>query len=170
MANWYGNARSNYFKVKDPEKFKDFISKWGTEVIDKEFDVNIEKCQKCISGKPNKDCEQYVKRLVDKCEPIKEKQKLYGFLGNQDSGSLPNYCEDEKTGKEYDFDDFTDELATHLEDDWVAVMQEVGAEKLRYITGYACAVNSKNEKINLDIDEIYQRAEKLGKGITQCEY
>jgi len=170
MADWYGSARSNYFKVKDPEKFKEFIMEWGTEVIDKEFEITTEECNKCLDAEPNKDCEHFVKRTVDSCEGKKEKETLYGFLGEQGSGGLPKFREDENTGVEYDFDDFTKELATHLVDGWVAVMQEVGAEKLRYITGYGCAVNSKGEIINIDIGEIYDRAQKLGKHIERCEY
>jgi len=170
MANWYGSARSNYFKVKDIDKYKDFLMKWGGELIEKEFEINMEKCQKCLDKKIDKACEHYVKRVVDKCDGIKVKQQLVGFLGSEDSGSLPNYYEDEVTGVILDHDDFLKELSVLLEDGWVAVMQEVGAEKLRYITGWACAINSKGETEVLDISEIYQRAEKLGKGITRCEY
>lgn len=170
MANWYGSARSNYFKVKDVEKFKKFISKWGGNFIDKEFEITTEECNKCLGGEINKDCEHFVKRTVDHCKGKKIKETLYGFLGNDDSGSLPNFYADENKGIEYDFDDFLKELATHLEEGWIAVMQEVGAEKLRYITGFSTAVNSKGEIENVDISEIYERAEKLGKYIERCEY
>jgi hypothetical protein len=34
VANWYGSARSNYFKVKDVEKYKNFLGKWRAEYIE----------------------------------------------------------------------------------------------------------------------------------------
>lgn len=33
MANWYGTARSNYFKVKDPEAFKAWVEKRGLQLL-----------------------------------------------------------------------------------------------------------------------------------------
>ncbi|MGB8218677.1 MAG: hypothetical protein WCE94_15370 [Candidatus Methanoperedens sp.] len=35
MSDWYGNSRSNYFRVKDIEKFKVFCARWGVEFIAK---------------------------------------------------------------------------------------------------------------------------------------
>ena len=170
MADWYGRARSNYFKVKDMDKFKEFCADWYAKPIEKEHDLLSPVCEKCKTCKIKEDCEQYVKATIGECDGKTTKQMLVGFLGEDDKGSLPHFREDENTGVDLDFDDFLQELAKHLVDGWVAVMVEVGAEKLRYVTGYACAVNSKGKIKTVSIDEIYKKAENLGKHITKCEY
>ena len=54
--------------------------------------------------------------------------------------------------------DFYAELAKHLQNGWVAIVMEVGAEKLRYVTGYAVAVNHNGKCCDVSIDRIYQLA------------
>ena len=173
MADWYGHSRSNYFKVKDVEQFKELCSIWNVELISDAKSVITKRCQAC-NNVPDKKCSNYVKRVVGECKGRKRKQMLYGFLGSDDYGNLPNFREeeDEKTGKttEYDLDDFFKDLAAVLEDDWVAVMFEVGAEKLRYVTGVAFAINSKGEKKVVDIQDIFDDIEKLGENYTPVEY
>jgi hypothetical protein len=134
MADWYGNARSNYFGVKDKEKFKELCNRWDIQ-------------------------------------PIENQKGQVGFMGNDCNGALPSYLEEDEAGEIVkEFDDFVQELSTNLLKDEVAVMIETGAEKLRYITGYALAVNSKGKTEWLDLNEIYSKAEKLGKNITRAEY
>lgn len=67
----------------------------------------------------------------------------------------------------YDFEnndatdvDFVDIVGSHLEPGQVAVFQTAGAEKLRYITGYAVAVNHEGKTVEIDIDGIYQAAKE----------
>jgi hypothetical protein len=165
MADWYGNARSNYFEVKDSEKFKNFIENWGAEHITQTTKVLTEKCIDCLNEEANKNCEKYVKRVVDKCKVEYEEKELHGFLGE---GQLPHWKE--KDGKEFDFDDFVVELSQHLKKGSVAIMMEAGAEKLRYITGFACAVNWKGDIKRISLDDIYDEANKMGKIVTRCEY
>ena len=38
MADWYGSYRSNYFKVKNKKKFKDFVKEINEELIEKDID------------------------------------------------------------------------------------------------------------------------------------
>jgi hypothetical protein len=47
---------------------------------------------------------------------------------------------------------------------------ESGAEKLRYIAGYAVAYNSKGETVSLNLDDIYDKAKSLGTNITTATY
>jgi hypothetical protein len=59
--------------------------------------------------------------------------------------------------------DFMDMLSQHLTDDSIAVIEAVGSEKMRYLVGYAIAVNSKGQRVDINIAEIYERAkEKFG--------
>jgi hypothetical protein len=120
MANFYGHARSNYFKVKDLDAFKDW---------------------------------------VETCPSLGywEKGGLVAIYSDcPDSGCWPS-C---RYGEDDEFEDLNllAELAEHLTEDSVAVLIEAGAEKLRYITGYANAVNHEGEVVTVSLDEIYQRA------------
>ena len=49
-------------------------------------------------------------------------------------------------------------------------MMEAGAEKLRYISGFAFAFNNKGEEITIRLSDIYERAKDLGTNITAAEY
>ncbi len=51
--------------------------------------------------------------------------------------------------------DFVAEIANHLAGGEVFIFQEVGAEKLRYLTGWAKAVNSAGQTMEVSIDDIY---------------
>ena len=56
--------------------------------------------------------------------------------------------------------DLTEELSAHLAEGQIAVLIEVGAEKLRYLVGHAVAVNWKGEVECLNLDRIYDLAEE----------
>lgn len=44
----------------------------------------------------------------------------------------------------------------------MAVLEEVGAEKLRYLIGQALAVNHRGETISVSIDDIYKKIKQVG--------
>lgn len=90
---------------------------------------------------------------------------FYGFCGNGESG-IPHDAGD---GSETDID-FMAELAKHLVDDHVAVVIEIGHEKMRYLVGYALAINSKGETAEVSVDDIYAKAKLLGSNVTDCSY
>jgi len=74
---------------------------------------------------------------------------------------------------EEDCPDFAHELSQQLEDGEVAIWMEAGNEKLRYVHGTACAVNSKGKLKTVSLYDIYKKAEKLTdrpKDISACEY
>ena len=128
MADWIGSARSNYFKVKDIERYKAFCDIWDVKPFTEDGSV--------------------------------------GFLCE---GGLPSFREDDD-GKKYEFDDFLNELSGLLEESEVAIMMEIGAEKLRYVTGVAIAINSKGERREVQLYDIYGHAKKLGANVTAVEY
>lgn len=88
-----------------------------------------------------------------------------------DSGGWPTSRYDED-GDAVDEDiSVPDELALHLQDGEVAVLMEIGHEKLRYLTGQATAVNAKGERVDISIGDIYDLAkQKLGAEPTRAEY
>jgi len=63
-----------------------------------------------------------------------------------------------------------DDLAGHLKEGWVAVVREIGFEKMRYLVGYSVAINSRGQSIEVSLDQIYEDAKRLGEHVTACEY
>ena len=79
---------------------------------------------------------------------------------------------EDKTG-DVDYEDIylAEELAPHLEDGEIAVLMEAGAEKQRYIGGWAIAVHSDGRVVSINLNDIYGLAEKeFGKRPTPAEY
>jgi hypothetical protein len=119
MANWEGYARSNYFKVKDEEKFR----AWATG-------LNLE---------------------------IYEEGGLFGIAS--EDGDWPDQRENEDTGESESIE-IVDELVEHLQEGEIVVFQCTGHEKMRYLTGHSTAFNSKGERIDLDLNDIYDGAKR----------
>lgn len=61
-------------------------------------------------------------------------------------------------------------ISEHLADGEVCVIQEIGNEKLRYLTGYAFAFNNKGDGKYIDLDQIYDQSKDLGTRITVAQY
>ena len=134
MANYYASFRSNYFKVKDIEKFKVWLSGfYGLELFE--------------SG---------------------EIDYAFGF-GSMDAG-LPSGRHDEELDDFVEID-FIDELSKHLAEGEVAIVQECGSEKLRYLIGYSVVVDWQGKQKTFNIDAAYSWAtKKYGKPVSRCEY
>lgn len=132
MANWYGAARTNYFRVKDPEAFKRWLSDFEVVVI--------------------------------------EKDGRYGFYSNDEYGGFPSYRHNDETGEYVDID-LANELSGHLVAGEVAVLIENGAEKLRYLSGWAQAVASDGRTVAVNLSDIYDKAkEAFGVAPTDASY
>jgi hypothetical protein len=58
--------------------------------------------------------------------------------------------------------DVARELSEHLAEGSVAVLEEVGAERLRYLNGWAQAVDHRGEKITVTLDDVYAKAREAG--------
>jgi hypothetical protein len=86
--------------------------------------------------------------------------KHYGGVGDRyavsaDTGDSAGWpCYDSKQ----DDIDLTGELAKHLDPRDIAVLIEIGSEKLRYLTGIATAVHHSGRTLHVDLNEIYDRA------------
>ena len=67
---------------------------------------------------------------------------------------------------------FSDIVSKHLTDDSVFIAMGVGYEKMRYLIGWAYAVDNTNTRVYVNTDEIYAKAKKqfAGKTVTQAEY
>lgn len=89
-----------------------------------------------------------------------ERDGLFGLLpgGWTDDGTFPSYDPDmeEETGD--GAIDFIQLLSGHLAEGSVAVIMEVGAERLRYLGGNAIAVDHTGRTVSVNLAEIYDRA------------
>jgi hypothetical protein len=137
MANYYGQARTNYFQVKDLKAWRDELSNYPVELIEQKLDDGTIKV---------------------------------GFMdANPDGGGLDWQLYDEE-GNETEID-WTDVLARHLSDNEVAIIMETGAEKYRYMSGWALAVNNKKETREISLaKDIYTLAQELGDNVTGATY
>jgi len=67
--------------------------------------------------------------------------------------------------------DFAEELSGFLADGEIAVLIEAGAEKLRYITGVAVAVDHRGRRADVDLSAIYDLAQvKFGRRPPDATY
>lgn len=84
-----------------------------------------------------------------------------------DDGTFPRY--DGETDTDFDF---IATLAGFLAPGSVAVVQEVGAEKLRYLSGWAVAVDHTGKRVEVTLNDIYKRAADVfpSAQITRAEY
>ena len=67
--------------------------------------------------------------------------------------------------------DFELTLSGHLAPGQVAILMEVGHEKMCYVGGYATAINDEGERIDISLYDIYKIAqEKFGVNILSATY
>jgi hypothetical protein len=120
-----------------------------------------------------KDIEAFKTRLEDlKSLTVREDErngKTYVCLLNDNENGFPFEAYDDILG-EYVEIDWEGIFSQHLQDDSVAIVMGAGAEKLRYIHGYAVAFNNKGETEQIHLVDIYKIAEKLGTDIQKAEY
>lgn len=96
-----------------------------------------------------------------------QKDGRVGFAPIGEAG-FEHVAQDPETGLELE-GELLSELAPHLQEGEVAVLQEVGYEGLRYINGRAWAVNHQGKTRVVDLDSIYKKAKKLtDKEVALC--
>jgi hypothetical protein len=101
---------------------------------------------------------------------VSDEGGLLCLLARGENGDFPTSRFDEES-EDYVDVDLPALVAEHLTDDSIAVFQEVGAEKLRYLTGWAVAVNAAGDRVEVNIDDVYAKAEQVFSGkITQAAY
>ena len=115
---------------------------------------------------------KWIKQFTGLDKIVHETQGTIGILFDD---GVPNVrwetelIEGEEIESEVEID-FMEELGLYLADEEVAVLQECGSENLRYVNGYAIAVNNKGERREISINKIYDLAKELGSKITRAEY
>jgi len=97
----------------------------------------------------------------------------FAILGEEEGGGWPSDIVSASNPEETEELDFMNFVSEHLADGEVAIFMGTGAEKLRYLTGYAQAFNNKGEYREVNISDIYKVAAELapeGAEITRAEY
>jgi hypothetical protein len=143
MADWHGSARSNYFLVKDRQAFSLALAGLSVQIVDR---------TNWIAGQGE----------------VKVDERV-ALLSDDEYGGWPSY----RSGDDVDEDeqiDLPQIVSEHLADGEVAVFMECGAEKLRYVTGTAVAVNSKGDTRTITLRDIYDQATQLGEVCTEAAY
>lgn len=152
MANYDAAARTNSFRVKDLEAFKAHLGRYGLTATT--FDNPYAGDIVISNDKPDEDPNQIT---------------LFSY------GGWPSLDED-STASRLDLDDISDDewqkldlratdinqiIAEHLAEDEVAILVQVGQEKMRYLGGTALAVNAAGETRRIDLDDIVDLAAEL---------
>lgn len=85
---------------------------------------------------------------------------------NCDDGFPTQYFDDDKD----DYIDFNWEalFKEHLQENQVAVIQNVGFEKLRYLVGYAIAYNHEGDSIFVSLEDIYSQIPEIWGDEVEC--
>lgn len=87
---------------------------------------------------------------------VVEQEGTFALLARGEYGGWPSFrSRDDREDQEDEAIDLAAEIAIHLAPDEVCIFQEVGAEKLRYLSGSALAVNSAGETLQISINDIY---------------
>ena len=97
---------------------------------------------------------------------------MFGFYSDDsDTGTFPSF-RPSRHGEDDDEEiDLGEELAPHLADGEIAVLMEAGAEKLRYISGWAQAIHSDGRMVAISLHDIYSLAEAtFGTKPTEASY
>lgn len=155
MATYYATARTNYFRVKDKAAFTTALAAAfptaSLDVVDGyqgDPPGSVAVLERDGYGWPHGCGEGYV---------------IDGHP-RPDDDEVCAQCE-QRFGDHHD--DVTAVIAEHLVDGDVAVLMEVGAEKMRYLLGTAIAVDSTGTTVTVGLDDIYQAAgEKFGQKAT----
>lgn len=122
MANYYATTRSNYFAVIDPDAFKEQMETLGVGVFE----------QVAADGSKT--------------------FAVYGRDGEDGQWPSMRAIGDDDIPDDFEEIDFMEVIQNHLVPDGVAVLIEIGFEKLRYLTGFGTVV-TKEDIATIDLIE-----------------
>jgi hypothetical protein len=100
-------------------------------------------------------------------QPDIDEPNMFALGSKTEDGGWPSY--DLETDTDFEM---IEKVWPHLAEGEVAVFQTIGAEKRRYLTGYAEAVNHKGKRVAVSIEDIYALAKRRFKveAITRATY
>ncbi|MET0885373.1 MAG: hypothetical protein ABWX92_02890 [Mycetocola sp.] len=163
MAEYNGNGRTNYFRVKDISALKAELLEYGIETA--------------TMAEARMGAEFVLHEATGKDKPAGSIALFsYGTWPQLDDESVAQRLEidDEDTPVPNKHASLAQLVASHLLEGEVAVFIEVGFEKMRYLGGHATAVDSTGDLRSIDLDDIYGLAaaelSTNGQPITMAHY
>lgn len=150
MGQYIAAARSNYFAVKDKDAFLEAMNTNGYHVVPVDQDDGFT----ITYGEPHNAPAGEIALFgggegwpVDLSVEEKREEWKYENPDHPEGKPLPVF-----------YETLTDLIGAHLVEGSVAVLEEAGAEKLRYLNGSAVAVNHRQEVVSISIADIYDKA------------
>lgn len=146
MSEYICTTRTNYFHVKDPAAFRDFMGR--------------------VHGS--------VDFITLWQEQDDEGRPVFGFGTHGAISGLKNAeADDDDTLDESAYDEFIQGLQEHVAENDAVILLEAGHEKLRYVTGAATILtNTGYEHLDLAAMAVSRASELLGipDWCTKCDY
>jgi hypothetical protein len=181
MANWYGSARTNYVRLAPGVTVEDLKNRLELLGVDLEIWSKTQHTgdaeETLVGFGPGRNSEDgafpgfLYFDLEENDERIDDLMKLFGY---DEEEAFRNAVDNSEI--EFEWDKIIMPLVAVGE---VLVVQVIGAEKLRYLTGLAVAFirreDGRVEIVSIGIDDIYDKARKQfglsdTHAITAAEY
>ncbi len=115
--------------------------------------------------------ETWVARFSTDCTRIvhkKDDDSLVAILDDSGEGVPAAY--QGKDGEDDEDFDFLEDLAEQLQPGQVAIVMSSFHEGMRFVGGWAGAVNAEGARVEVGLDDIHRLAEQLGAVQTRCEW
>jgi len=165
VADYNALARTNYFQVKDLDRFKADLVDIG--IHPGTWDERQRGAEFILDDNENNQPRGSI--ALFSCGP-------WPSLDDTSVADRLELAQDEAVDLPYE--SLHQLVASHLVEDSIAVFMEVGFESLRYVMGTAVAVNAAGETKRVDLGDIYEMAAELlsptaragGVVITLAEY
>lgn len=161
MANFQGTARTNYFRVKDEQAFRDLIDLLPDQHLMTEVGKDDITRFGFYSDNPDDGC--FPNRITFDDNLTREDQLPAPFLLPDVLDDIDYYEQEDENGQVVKtIMDITIDLprlvSHYLAEGEVAVFMQAGAENVRYVSGWATAVNHLGRQVHIVLDDIYAKA------------
>jgi hypothetical protein len=139
-------SRSNYFRVRDPDRFKSWANGVGLAVV--------------AEGRgPGFVLPRHTDRIA--IFPVEQNGWPVNAAGMRKDSNGGSNGDSNGGSNGHDAFAFVDALAGHLADGEAAVLQTVGAQGIASLVGYSIGVLSDGNSIGCSIDDIYTSMRRL---------
>jgi hypothetical protein len=152
MANYNGQGRSNYVQVVDIEKAKDIAEIFGCSIY-----ISPEGNGVCFFSN-SEDGGHNTMYTPDVEEDVERYKSIFAIE------------KEPVLGEEVALPGFVETIAGILQPEQVFIWVHTGHEKLRFLDGYAIAINKEGKTMQVSLDDIYDKAKSLGSSITRALY
>lgn len=157
MANAEYRSRTNYFRVRNLKEFTDDLERYGIDYGNWGSQSDV-----IIDNSPHNKPANAIALFTYDFWPMFDEEMVADRLELNDGEPVPQ-----------EYESIEDLITAHLEETDVAIIMGIGMEKMRYLDGYAVAVNATGQKRALRLDDIYDLAKEIApqkNTVTQALY